>query len=145
MLMQKRMTVWLLETACEALLVSVLLIVLSLHDGPSQLGLIRDLAFGFFATLLVFCTTGYVFTTALAAIFWRNGNRVWLYPFLVALFFSIHLQILFSVASGWSPAERLPVRIGGPCIAFGCTYLGGIFLRRRVDNDSKSANSSAVI
>jgi hypothetical protein len=131
--MRKQLTVWLLETACESLLVSVLLIVLSIHNGPSQLGLVRDLAFGFFAILLVFCTTGYVLTAALAAALWRNGQSAWVYPTLVAVLFSVHLQILFSVASGWTTTERLPIRIAGPAIAFGCTFLGGTFLRKWVN------------
>lgn len=123
---QKRITTWFLETACEAFLLSLLLIVLSLSDGPSSLGFIRDLAFWFFASLILFFTTGYLLTTAIADALWRS-KRVWLYPFVASILFSLHLQIVFLVAGGWSSVERLPVRIAGPCIVFICTYIGSSF------------------
>ena len=129
MLIQKRITVWLVETASEAFLVSVLLIVLSTSYGPSQQGLIRDLGTGFFGTLLFFFTTGYLLTTAIADALWRN-KKIWVYPFIVSILFSVHLQIFFLVTGGWDSAERLPVRIAGPCIAFACTYVGSSILVR---------------
>jgi len=54
MLILKRLAVWLLETSCEALLLSVLLIVLSVPDGPSQAGFLKDLGFFVVATVYVF-------------------------------------------------------------------------------------------
>src|SRR5689334_290 len=121
-MMVTRITVWILETACEAFLLSLLLIILSLSSGASGLGFIRDLAFGFFASLTLFFTTGYLLTTAIADAFCRR-KLVWIYPLVASLLFSVHLQIFLFVAGGWTAAERLPIRILGPCIAFVCTYV----------------------
>ena len=128
-LLEKRITVWFLETACEALLVSVLLIVLSPPYAPNPLGLLRDLAMGFFGTLNLFFTTGYLVTTAIADALWRRKG-IGVYPFIVSILFSVHLQILFLAAGGWTSEERLPVRIAGPCIAFACTYVGTSLLQK---------------
>jgi hypothetical protein len=130
-LLEKRITVWCLETGCTALLVSVLLVVFSPPYDLNPLGLLRDLAFGFFAALTFFFTSGYLLTTALADAFWRSKGS-WLYPLVVFMLFSVHLQLLFLVASGWTSGERLPVRIAGPCFAFACAYVGGCFLRKPV-------------
>jgi len=120
---QKRITIWFLETGCEALLISVLLLELF---GPGRLSVSRDLAAAFFGTLFFFFTTGYLLTTAIADALWRS-RRVWLYPVVASVLFCLHLQILFMVAGGWSSAERLPVRVVGPCIVFVCTYVGSAF------------------
>lgn len=63
--LQNRITVWFLEMGVEALLLSVVLNVLALPYGRSQHGLLKDLLFGFTAVLLVFCTSGYLFTTGI--------------------------------------------------------------------------------
>jgi hypothetical protein len=140
MRIQKRLVVWLLETSCEALLLSGLLVVLSRSSGPSQWGFIKDLAFGFFATLLVFMWgSGYLITTAFVRIFWRT-DKLWLYSSIVALLFSIHLQIFLFIAGGWTSAERLPIRVAGPCIVFACTYGGGYFLRNPVKQRADAPN-----
>jgi hypothetical protein len=98
-MLEKRITVWCLETACEALLVSVLLIALSPPYGPNPLSLIKDLAAGFFGALGFFFTTGYLLTTAIADAFWRR-KRIWVYPLIVSMLFSVHFQILFLAAGG---------------------------------------------
>ena len=139
-MLEKRITVWCLETACEALLVSVLLIALSPPYGPNPLGLIKDLAAGFFGALGFFFTTGYLLTTAIADAFWRR-KRIWVYPLIVSILFSVHLQILFLAAGGWTSTERLPVQIVGPCIAFGSTYVGCSFLRKPVASPNTAGRS----
>ena len=124
---QKRITVWFLETASEALLISVLLIILS---GFSLISFISGLALGFFGTLHFFFITGYLFTTAIADALWRK-KRIWVYPSIVSILFSTHLQIAFWMTGGWTSAEKLPVRIAGPCIVFACTFAGSSFLLKR--------------
>lgn len=124
---QKRITVWFLETASEALLMSVLLIILT---GFSPVSFIRDLALGFFGTLHFFFITGYLFTTAIADALWRK-KRIWVYPSIVSILFSAHLQIAFWMTGGWTSAEKLSGRIAGPCIAFACTFVGGSLLLKR--------------
>ena len=144
MSIQKRIEVWALEIGCEALLVSVLLIVLSVPYGPSQLGFVRDLALGFLGTLLLFFTTGYLLTIAAADALLR-GKTLWVYPFVVSILFSVHLQILFLVASGWALVGRLPMRIIGPCIAFACTYIGSAFLRKPATGMSEKITQTTVL
>jgi hypothetical protein len=135
--LEKRITVWCLETACQALLISLLLAVVSPPYNPNPLGLIRGLAAGFFGTLGFFFTTGYLLTTGIADALWRSKGS-WLYPLAVFILFSVHLQILFSLAGGWTSGEGLPVRIAGPCFAFACAYVGGCFLKK----SAMSANTA---
>jgi hypothetical protein len=128
---QKRLVVWFIETSCEALLLSALLVVLSKLYGPTQWGFAKDLAFGFFATLVVFMWgSGYLITTAIIRVVWRT-EKLWLYSTVGALLFSIHLEIFFSIATGWTSTERVMVRVVGPCIVFVCTYGGGSFCGNR--------------
>lgn len=126
---KRRITVSALEVACEALLVSVFLNVLPDSYASSLLGLIKNLALGFFATLTFFITTGYLLTTAIADWLCRTKN-VWLYPVIVSMLFLIHLKILLWGA-GSLPPSLSPLRILGPCIAFACTFVGSYFLAKR--------------
>ena len=132
MLMQKRITVWCFETASEALLIGVLLIVSWASAGPDPFELVSEFAAVFFATLLFFCTTGYLLTTAIADALCRN-KRIWIYPSTASILFSIHLQILVLITKGWTSPDLLPVRLAGPCIAFVCTFTGSFFLKRKAD------------
>jgi hypothetical protein len=79
----KRLAVWLLETSCEALLLSLFLIVLRDSDQRASakdfLVLAGSIAFMFF-------TTGYLLTTAVARVFWRS-ERLWLYRAIATLLF----------------------------------------------------------
>ena len=128
--MQKRIAVWFLETLCEAFLLSVLLIVLSIPNGPSQHGFAHDLLSGVTAIYTVFVTTGYFFTTAIIGIFWRS-QRPWLYPSVASLLFLMHLEIfIVGLGGAFEPSDRLPIRRGGAAIVFVCTFVGGYFLRK---------------
>ena len=129
MLIQKRMTVVFLETACEALLLSVVLIVLSRPYGPSHWGFVKDLSFGFFAIFTIFFTTGYLLTTAIVGTYWRS-QRLWLYPAVATVLFFIHSQIFFVIASGSTRPEKLLIQTSGACIAFACTFVGSCLLRK---------------
>jgi hypothetical protein len=141
---KKRITVWSLETQCQALLLSVLCIILSSRSGPRDDGIVRDLVFEFNLVSVLFFSTGYLFTTAILAVFWR-GQRLWLYPIIAAALFSIHLQILFFALGDVTPSEKLPVRLAGPYIVFVCTLVGGCCLRRWIRAGNKLADAPSAV
>jgi hypothetical protein len=127
-LTKKRITVWFVETQCEALLLSVLCVILSWPDGPKQDGFFHSVVAGFMIVSTLFFSTGYMLTTAIVATFWR-ARRMWLYPTIAAAVFSFHLEMFFFVLPDTVEAEKLTVRIAGPCIVFACTLVGSYFLR----------------
>jgi hypothetical protein len=133
---KKRITIWFLELQCQAILLSVLCIILSSRSGFWEDSIVREFVFGFNFVSTLFYSTGYLLTTAILAIFWR-GQRLWLYPTIAAALFSIHLQILFFALADATSSEKLPVRLIGPYIVFVCTLLGGCLLRRWVRVGSK--------
>jgi len=121
----KRLFIWLAETLGQAVLLSVLLIVLS---PPSTRDLTHDFLTAFIATVVVFMFgSGYLLSTAIFGIAFR-GRGLWFYPTVAAALFMIHEQIFFS---GWTPpdASHLLTQIGGACIVFACTFAGGYILR----------------
>jgi hypothetical protein len=139
-LTKKRIAVWFVETQCEALLLSVLCVILSLPNGPKRDGIPRSIVFGFMAVSTLLFSTGYVLTTAIVATFWR-ARRLWLYPTIAAAVFSIHLEMFFFVVPDTIEVEKLTVRIAGVCIVFACTLVGGYFLRDWVPAGSKLADT----
>jgi hypothetical protein len=141
---KKRITIWFLELQCQALLLSVLCIILSLPKGPREEGIFRDLVLGFNFVSTLFYSTGYLLTTAILAVFWR-GQRLWFYPVIAATLFSIHLQILFFALGDVPSSEKLPVRLAGPCIVIASTLVGGYFLRRWDRTGSKLTNVSSAV
>jgi hypothetical protein len=129
MLMPKRMVVWLLETSCEALLLSLFLIVLYGYDqhafGRALLAFANGVA-------LLFFTTGYLLTTAIVRAVWRS-QRLWLYPVIATVVFLIHFEILnVGIGGAFEPPERLRIRLAGACVLFACTFAGGWILRKWV-------------
>jgi hypothetical protein len=121
----KRLAVWLIETACEALALSVLLIILSGRSENRSLA--DDLLLGLWGTALVFMVgSGYLLTTAILGVLWRSPNP-WVYPAIAAALFMAHVQLF---ATGWGPSTKVPVQVGGACIVFACTFLGTRFLRK---------------
>jgi hypothetical protein len=139
MLILKRVTVWLLEMFSEAILLSVLLTVSSIREGPRpfQWSFVKELLFAVSAITYVFMWhSGYLLTTAVLRIVWKRP-RLWLYSVVAVVVFLIHLQVIFLIASGWTASERLPVQVGGACIVYGCTFVGSWFLRKWVQASSK--------
>ncbi|MFN8938749.1 MAG: hypothetical protein ACK532_09395 [Acidobacteriota bacterium] len=124
LMMAKRLVVWLIETLCEVLAVSVLLIVLS---GRSEnRGLADDVLLAIWGTALVFMVgSGYLLTTAAFGVLWRSINP-WVYPAISAALFVIHVQFF---ATGWDPSTKVPVQLGGAGIVFGFAFLGTWLLR----------------
>jgi hypothetical protein len=144
MVFVKRLAIWLLETTCEAVLLGLFLV---LAYGPDRRGFAGDLWLVTAGIALFSFTTGYLLTTAIARVVSAVGRRLWLYSAVAAGLFMIHVQILFSVASGWSSAERIRVRLAGLCIVLGCTLCGSYILRKWVrpsDDPGAGRRSPAV-
>jgi hypothetical protein len=127
MLILKRLSIWLLETALEALLLGV---ALSSLLGVTQHAYVRDSAVSFVWISTMFFSTGYLFTTGIARAVWQP-RKVWLYSALATLLFFIHFEILSYVAGGiFDPTKRAAIRLAGGCIVVLCTMAGGLALRR---------------
>lgn len=145
-LILKRLTIWLLETACVTLLLSFLLMILAWVEetGPfvSRLGLAHDMLIALAMAAIFMVNTGYVLTTAVSRIVWRS-HSFWAYPAVAAVLFLAHLQYLFREASGQSSSERLAIRVGGACVVVACTLVGSWLLRKWAGRDSKKADAMA--
>jgi ABC-type Mn2+/Zn2+ transport system permease subunit len=127
MLILKRLCVWFVETVTEALLLGIVLALLLGHD---QNAFIKDVLIYSSAIGLLFFTTGYLLSTVLVRAFWR-GQTVWSYPAIATVLFLIHFEIMnVGVGGAFEPKDRLPIRVAGTCIAFICTSLGTLALRR---------------
>jgi hypothetical protein len=129
----KRLAVWLFEMALQALMLGLFLIVSHWSD-ENAFG--KDLLFFFQTTILLFFTTGYLFSTAIVRAIWR-GRGVWWHPIIMAALFLVHFEILNVRAGGaFEPPERLRLQVAGTCIAFACALPGGWFLRRWIRRDN---------
>lgn len=122
----KRLSIWLLETLCEVLLLSVFLLAFwgerDPHPGKAFL-------FSLSVVILLSISTGYLFTTVVFRIFWRRRSW-WSYPCIAVALFFIHAEIFLNAMIRASQMENVPIVVAGICIVFGCT-VGGSFLLRR--------------
>jgi hypothetical protein len=126
MVVLKRIAIWLGETSSEAFFLMVLLTALVWRD-PNKGPLIDTLRLTFFGTLFFFMLgSGYLLTTGFFGIVWRSSIP-WVYPVIAATLFVIHVQFF---ATGWEVETKVPVQVGGACIVFGCTFFGGLLLRK---------------
>jgi hypothetical protein len=71
MLMIKRLAIWLSETALEVVLLGVVLATMLGHD---QNAFVKDVFLYGSGILLLFFTTGYLLTTAIARAFWKGKS-----------------------------------------------------------------------
>jgi hypothetical protein len=127
MLILNRLSIWILETVLEALLLSVVLVFLL---GDDQHKHAKDLAVSFVWIGTMFFSTGYLFTTAITRAVWR-GSRIWLYPVVALVLFFIHFEILNHAAGGiFDAPKRAVIRTAGGCIVLACTLAGSLLLRR---------------
>ncbi len=130
MFMMKRLTVWLIETATEAVLLSLFMFAWWGYSDPVDRGFMFQLfiwAWGIFAIFML--GSGYLITTAILRIAWKN-KRLWTYSAASTVLVLAHLQIFFLVASGWTTYERLPIQVASACIVFACTFVGGWILQK---------------
>src|SRR5690349_11954343 len=99
----KRLTVWLFEMALQALTLDLIFIA-SHWSKDDNFG--KDLAFLFQMTILLFFTTGYLFSTAIVRAMWR-GRGVWWHPIILAALFLVHFESLNIRAGGaFEPPDR---------------------------------------
>ena len=121
------LTVWLLETLGEVLLLMAFLMFPTGSYGERHL--VRDSFIAFIGIVVVFMFgSGYLLSTAIFGFVWRS-RRPCLYPSIAAVLFVAHEQILFT-GWKWPTDNHLRIQAAGACIAFACTYVGGVFLRR---------------
>jgi hypothetical protein len=125
------LAVWLLESVSEILLLTAFIFIRpsfgEWHSGTVGLALVET---GPVLAVLTFLSfkTGYAITTAIFRIFWKN-RKPWSYPIIASVLFAIHLEIFFVIA-GTAFKIALPYLIFGPCVAFICTLVGSLILRR---------------
>jgi hypothetical protein len=126
-----RLVAWLLETICEAVGTCLIWGIVFVAGNTDPYLHPHNPFFAVFdflvlvpVVLLYFGITGYVFTTAFAAVRWR-GNGKWFYPIIAALLYILHSQILFLGLNGLhEPLELVLISIFGACITFGCAAAG---------------------
>jgi hypothetical protein len=133
MLIFRRLTVWLVETSSEVLLLALALICLFGYD---QHAFGRSVAFYIGGIFLLSITTGYLLTTAVGRTAWR-GQKLWPYPSIATALFLIHSQIFFEISGGSTRPEKLSMQATGCCIVFACTFLGSVALRNWAPRSKK--------
>lgn len=139
----KRLVIWLFEISCQVLLLCLLLGVFSYFAyKPSDTKIHpRDVFAMLLAISVVFMAQfGYLLTTMILRIFWTNRTP-WLHPAISVVLFSIHLAIFFAAGNFGMP-ERLAIAIGGSCIVFATTFIGGYFLRNWAQPKSNELHRS---
>jgi hypothetical protein len=126
-LIPRLLAVWLVETLCEILLLSLSVIaLLGLHEYSFG----QDLKLYIFAIAFFMFMTGYLLTTLLARTLWRV-RRIWSYPLAAAVLFLFHFQIMnLGMGGEWEPAISIRIRVAGACIVFACTLAGSFVLRK---------------
>ena len=123
----KRLTIWLLETSCEATLLGFVMVVLFGYDRQHFAGGAFIYAI---AITMFFLTTGYVVTTALLRTFW-NRKSLWQYSTIATGLFLLHFEIMnFGVGGAFEPRDRYRILAMGLCITFVCTLAGTLALRK---------------
>lgn len=136
---EKRLLVWLLETASQAVLVGWVIVALLLpqqiREAPSFHPVtLREVAGVFvafpLAVFFMFLTSCYVFTTAAVRALWPFHNR-WPYSVVAVVLFLIHFEIVNVLLGGaFEPSVRTPLLLSGLVIALLTTAIGTRTLRK---------------
>jgi hypothetical protein len=123
----KRLIVWLLETLCQILLLSLLFFLLV---PLRQFSRMESVGFALFAVAAVFMwASGYILTTGIVGVFLRS-RKLWLYPTVVVGLFLAHVYLRF-IAWHENPDEFLfQFQAWGAPIVFGCTVAGNWLLQK---------------
>jgi hypothetical protein len=136
MLILKRLAVWCVETSSEVVLLGF---VLSVLLGYDQHAFFKDLSIYSSGIILLFVTTGYLFSTIVVRAVWR-GRTLWSYSAIATVLFFIHFEIMNVGLNGaFEPSPRVRIRAAGACIVFGCTAAGTFALRKWAPARSKLA------
>ena len=129
MLILKRLSIWLLETVCEALALGLAIIGMFGYD---QNGFGKSFGFAVSAIILLSFTTGYLLTTAVARSAW-GSRKLWSYSVVAIMLFLLHSEIFFLVSGVHRhDLKNLSVLLAGCCVVFACTFIGSVVLRRWV-------------
>ncbi len=126
MLIGKRLTIWLHETLSAVFLIGVGLLLVVGYDKTRGIG--RELLFSVRWIGLFAFSTGYLFTTAVCRVIWRD-LRPWSYPIIATVLFLIHSQVFFVSFRSSSEPQELFFQIPGGLTVFACTYVGSYVLR----------------
>lgn len=127
LMIMKRLSVWFGEMMCVLLLLSVLSLILA--GRSEQWTRWEDFVLVLVWTAAIFMFgSGYLITTGVVGVFFRS-QHVWLYPTVAALLFVAHDQFFYR---GWKvpDIEQVQFQVAGACIVFGCTFVGGRYLRK---------------
>lgn len=136
MLILRPLAVWLIETSSEVLILGLILTLLLGHDPYAFL---KGLLIYSSGVILLFLSTGYVFTTIVARAVWR-GRRLWSYPAFATLLFFIHFEIMnVGLGGAFEPSARVRIRTAGAFITFACTLGGSFFLLKWAPANSHMA------
>ena len=146
-----RLVAWLLETLCIAIGTSLFMGVLELtHDWKSSLEphnpLLALAGFLVLVPIVIFYfgLTGYLFTTAYAAVKLRTKAK-WLYPSTAAILYIIHSQVLFLGMGNTLISRNTIISVGGACIAFGCGLCGNRLILWRSGHIERSSTEPFVL
>jgi hypothetical protein len=122
----KRLTVWLVETCLEALLLGVFL---ALRFGYDPHAFLKDIFIYAACVAIMFFMTGYLLSTILIRTLYK-GRKWWSYSVIAPVLAIIHYEILdVSIGGAFDPKDRLPVRAAIASITFACTLAGTFALR----------------
>jgi hypothetical protein len=130
----RRFVAWLIEMAGDAFGTCLILIALAFWEATP--GTRNDLSgrmiLGISAVVLIeFAMTGYLVTTAMFGLGFRNRGRIF-YPAISALLYLVHSSIFFvAVGNHLFDRRNLVIQISGACLAFACAFLGNRLLVRR--------------
>jgi hypothetical protein len=120
----------------QAFLLSLFLIALLGYDR-NEFG--KALYIYFAGITWMFFSTGYLLTTGVSRAIWK-GRKIWSYPVIAAILYSIHFEILNLEAGGaFEPPDRIRIRVAGACIAFACAHSGSYGLQWWTRAGSKRA------
>ncbi len=136
MVVGKRLTVWLLETLSAVFFIGLGLLLFVGYDKTRGIG--KELLFSVTAIGLFAFSTGYLFTTAVCRIIWRD-LRPWSYPIIATVLFLIHSQVFFVSFHSSKEPQDLSFQIPGGLTVFACTYVGSYVLRTWVLAHNKLA------
>jgi len=122
----KRLLIWVMEVAGEALLLSFVLLGFSGLDR--EFGIAREILAFVAAIGLMFFSTGYLLTTAIARVY--MAPRLLFSGVAVGLF-EIHFLILsYAVGGALQKTQRIAVQFSGGIVVFLWTLFGTWLLRR---------------
>ena len=126
-----KILIWSAEMLSQALMLTVLLIILAHVDSPATA---EDVIVLSLSVLIFFGLSGYALTTLCARLFWAPLN-CWRYPAVACVLFPIHFGLLSLLSSNgfMDPMSRIAFLGVGTLIVGSTTLLGSSLLARMVE------------